>query len=86
MDELGLYLSVAYVLPRISAPLNSFCVRGSFPGSKPTFGPIGHCEWICFQERQICLFVCVEVLRPSQPNGVMSSAVSLPNHTFNGQA
>ena len=29
--------------------------------------------------------VCVEVLRPSQPNGVMSSAVSLP-HTFTGQA
>ena len=33
-----------------------------------------------------CLFVCVEVLRPSQPNGVMSRAVSLPNHTFTGQA
>ena len=32
-----------------------------------------------------CVFVCVEVLRPSQPNGVMSSAVSLPNHTFTGQ-
>ena len=31
-------------------------------------------------------FVCLEVLRPSQPNGVMSSAVSLPNHTFTGQA
>ena len=31
-------------------------------------------------------FVCVEVLRPSQPNGVMSSAASLPNHTFTGQA
>ena len=31
-------------------------------------------------------FVCVEVLRPSQPNGVMSSMVSLPNHTFTGQA
>ena len=31
-------------------------------------------------------FVCVEVLRPSQPNGVMSSAISLPNHTFTGQA
>ena len=29
---------------------------------------------------------CFEVLRPSQPNGVMSSAVSLPNHTFTGQA
>ena len=28
------------------------------------------------------MFVWVEVLRPSQPNGVMSSAVSLPNHTF----
>ena len=27
-----------------------------------------------------------EVLRPSQPNGVMPSAVSLPNHTFTGQA
>ena len=33
-----------------------------------------------------CLFVCFEVLRPSQPNRVMSSAVSLPNHTFTGQA
>ena len=31
------------------------------------------------------LFVCVEVLRPSQPNGVMSGTVSLPNK-FTGQA
>ena len=31
------------------------------------------------------LFVCVEDLLPSQPNGVMSSAVSLPNHTFTEQ-
>ena len=38
----------------------------------------------CFIE--ILDFVCVEVLRPSQPNGVMSSTVSLPNHTFTGQA
>ena len=29
-----------------------------------------------------CLF---EVLRPSQPNGVMSSSVSLTNHTFTGR-
>ena len=29
---------------------------------------------------------CVEVLWPSQPNGVMSSTVSLPNHMFTGQA
>ena len=32
------------------------------------------------------IFVCVEVLQPSQPSGVMSSAVSLPNHMFTGQA
>ena len=32
------------------------------------------------------LFVCVEVLRPSQSNGVKSSEVSLLNHTFTGQA
>ena len=31
-------------------------------------------------------FVCVEVLRPSQPNRVLLSAVSLPNHTFTEQA
>ena len=43
--------------------------------------PMGSCR-----ARSVCLFVCVEVLRPSQPNGVMSSAVSLPNHTFTGQA
>ena len=32
------------------------------------------------------LLVCVEILWPSQLNGVMSSAVSLPSHTFTGQA
>ena len=32
------------------------------------------------------MLVCVEALWPSQPNGVMSSAVSLPNNTFTGQA
>ena len=31
-------------------------------------------------------FVCVEVLWPSQPNGVLSCMVSLPNYTFTGQA
>ena len=34
----------------------------------------------------VCLFLCVEVLRLSQPNWVMSSLVSLPNHTFTEQA
>ena len=37
-------------------------------------------------QETFAVFVCVEVLRPSQPSGVMSSAVSLPNHTFTGQA
>ena len=32
------------------------------------------------------LFVCAEVLRPRQPKRIMSSAVSLSNHTFSGQA
>ena len=41
----------------------------------------GHIDINC-----IIVFVCVEVLRPSQPNGIMSSAISLPNHTFTGQA
>ena len=39
----------------------------------------------CVPKKQVD-FVCVVVLQPSQPNGVMSSAVSLPNHTFTGQA
>ena len=34
----------------------------------------------------VYMFVCVEVLRPSQPNGVISSAVSVPKQTFTGQA
>ena len=39
-----------------------------------------------FKTECVRLFVCVEVLRPSQPNGVMSSTVSFPNHMFTGQA
>ena len=31
-------------------------------------------------------FICIEVLWPSQPSGVMLSMVNLPNHTFSGQA
>ena len=31
-------------------------------------------------------YICVEALRPSQRSGVRSSAVSLPNHIFTGQA
>ena len=31
---------------------------------------------------RVLKFVCVEVLRPNQPSGVMSSAVSLPTHVY----
>ena len=40
----------------------------------------------CLPLIQQLLFVCIEVLQPSQPIGVISSVVSLPNHTFTGQA
>ena len=43
-------------------------------------------KYCCFFFIFLHDFVCVEILRPSQPNGVMSSAVSLPNHTLTGQA
>ena len=43
-------------------------------------------EWFLMLGLIYCCCCCVEVLQPSQPNGVMSSAVSLPNHKFTGQA
>ena len=56
------------------------------------FPKVQYNERFCFllklkrNVKSVMMFVCVEVLRPSQPNGVMSSAVSLPNHMFTGQA
>ena len=41
--------------------------------------------YVYAQTHIVCLFACVEILRPIQPNGVMSSAVSLLSHTFTGQ-
>ena len=47
---------------------------------------------VCFWRKNVHKYwltycsLCVEVLRLSQPNGVMSSTVSLPNHAFIGQA
>ena len=50
-------------------------------------GPILLCIWDESQENiPLRECVCVEVLRPSQLYGVMSSVVSLPDHTFTGQA
>ena len=40
----------------------------------------------CLQRQDIFVYVYVEVLWPSQTNGVMSSVVSLHNHTFTEQA
>ena len=54
-------------------------IRISFPDDN-----LSKHQWI-FTKLCMCIDtveICVEVLRPSQPNGVMSSAVSLPNHTF----
>ena len=45
---------------------------------------IEYIEKLPFMVTFLCLFVSVEVLRPSQPNRAMSSVVSLPNHTFTG--
>ena len=66
-------------LSLVSVPISTKCeweMHSDMMGSDhfPTVTKIG---FVC---------VCVEVLQPSQPNGVMSSAVSLPNHTFTGQA
>ena len=45
------------------------------------------CDYCIFWVSSLIFcFVCVEVLWPSQPNGVMSNVVSLPNHTLTGQA
>ena len=42
--------------------------------------------FIISPQKRVVGFVCVEVLQLSKPSGVMPSAVSLPNHTFTGQA
>ena len=42
--------------------------------------------WTSWSFQRERFFICVEVLRPSQPNGVMLSTVSLPNHMVTGQA
>ena len=43
-------------------------------------------EQVCLSVMLLATLVCFEVLRPSQPNGVMSSVVSLLYHTFTGHA
>ena len=42
-------------------------------------------EEYSYVKMECMLFVCFEVLRPSQHTEVMSSVVNLPNYTFTGQ-
>ena len=42
--------------------------------------------WLVDSQGSKTLFVSVEVIRSSQPTGVMFSVVSLPHHIFTGQA
>ena len=48
--------------------------------------PMGSCRARFGQSYSFSLFVYVKALRPIQPNGVMSNAVSLSNDTFTVQA
>ena len=58
-------------------------VKANIP-SKFKGSSLKHCRISSFLvlKVMVTLFVCADVLRPSQPNGVMSSPVSLPNHTM----
>ena len=69
-----------YFRYKISDLFNLYSKNGKFSEY------LGYVRYNCYTLGIYTVFVCVEVLRPSQPNGVMSSAVSLPNHTFTGQA
>ena len=66
-----------------------FCLDTTLLGSdlypKPSYNEPSYKVVLVYKHTDTW-FVCVGVLRPSQPDGVMSSAVSLPNHTFTGQA
>ena len=86
-DDTGV-LTIFKISSLFSHPgVQKFCLK--FPRRTSNFQHILHAVAgkESFYLMPVCgKFVCVEVLRPSQPNGVMSSAVSLPNHTFTGQA
>ena len=59
---------------------NTLAATGSGKFWQLTSKVVFHCPM------RLVLFVCVGVLQLSQPEGVMSSMVTLPNHTFTGQA
>ena len=81
---------------KVMLPSHTLTMRGSDAASLDEFRGLGgdsvmdrwtDDSWAEGQmHRNIYVALTHEVLRPSQPNGVMSSAVSLPNHTFTGQA
>ena len=55
---------------------NIYCASNEYPQHTYLFSGEINKLWIFL----------LTFLRPGQPNRVMSSAVSLPNHTFTGQA
>ena len=57
------------------------CILGFENSDQQTFYKIWSQSWSLF----VCLFV-LRFYNPVNSNGVMSSMVSLPNHTFTGQA
>ena len=75
---------------------NDWCIRytlrgyhllsGTMSKSSKIWPEIFVCVEVLRTSQPNVVFVCVEVevLWPSQPNGVMSSVVSLPNHTWQG--
>ena len=77
--QIGTILAIfdLQVTPMLSTKFRVSWPFGSGEETKNTFSswPVQRSSW----------FVCIEVLRSSQPNGAMSSAVSLPNTRLVGR-
>ena len=76
-------LEIGTVAQLVERPLFDREVAGWSTASHTKDFKNGTCRFFVWRS---ALIVRIEVLRPSEPNGVMSSAVSLPDHTFTGQA
>ena len=98
MNHLQIYnvSSVKYFLSwslKFYSPVNIVKVMSSRPVNLLMFfpgrlSPLRHLPVLVHMLSSVtdnCTFVCVEILLTSQPNGVMSSTVSLLNHTLLGR-
>ena len=84
-EEVFLFSLVRHVEPTDQNCLDLFYQRKESKNTAFSYPKLSKLRFLNFATYFV-LFVSVEVLRPSQPSGVMSCAVSLPNHTFTGQA